>query len=190
MATKSIGVSEATAQDLAREASKHKVSRDMIIAKMLDFFRTYGIDPFNYDAPVDEMQKIIKRFDQMFAFLKKQEKDMLIPTLGRVATKEDTAPLTTKEDILEQNKIHLAHMNELLRMLRGEFKKVREENEELKNQLEEARKQNHSQHEQVYQEITNDVSRMLQAVVGGMKGLSIKDKDKGSVLKALESYEH
>jgi hypothetical protein len=163
MATKSIGISEATAQDLGREASKHKASRDKVISKMLDFFRIYGIDPFNYDAPADEMQKIIKRMDSVVAFIKKQEKDILIPTLTR---------LTTKEDIVKQNETHLSYTNELLKFLRVEFAVLQKENAELKKQLE-ARKE---EHEMIAGGIVGEVSKMFQHFANHQSKMAISNK--------------
>lgn len=177
MATKSIGISEATAQDLAREANKHTVSRDKVISKMLDFFRIYGIDPFNYDAPADEMQKIIKRMDSVVAFIKKQEKDILIPTLTR---------LTTKEDLVSQNKTNLSHTNELLRLLRTEFATVLEENKSLKAQLDEARKQSQEEHQKVADFVISDVSKMLQEVT---KTLGMGGQKRDVTLAELQNYE-
>lgn len=177
MATKSIGISEATAVDLAREANKHKVSRDKVISKMLDFFRIYGIDPFNYDAPADEMQKIIKRMDSVIAFIKKQEKDILIPTLTR---------LSTKEDLVRQNETNLSHTNELLRLLRAEFVTVLEENKSLKAQLDEARRADHEEHQKVGHHVVSQVSKMLQEVT---KTMGMGGQKKDVTITELQSYE-
>ncbi|MEA3312764.1 MAG: BfmA/BtgA family mobilization protein [Caldisericota bacterium] len=176
MAQKSIGISEATAADLAREANKHKVSRDKVISKMLDFFRIYGIDPFNYDAPADEMQKIIKRMDSVVAFMKKQEKDILIPTLTRLSTREDIV----KGIAAGTNKTRES-LSELLKLLREDFEKVQKENQELKNQLAEARKKSYQEHGKV----VSEVSKMLQITMdaGGWGG-------KKQAIEQLKSYEH
>ena len=170
MADKTIGVSEVTAQDLAKVASKNKVSRDMVISKMLTFFQTYGIDPFNYEAPHEEMTKIIKRFDQMFAFIKKQEKDMLVPTLTRLATKEDH---------VTQGEIYLSNMNELLRLLRVE-------NRELKEELTRVREGAKIEHQEVINLVSSNVSNMLQEVT---KSLGIGGQKKDVTLAELQNYE-
>jgi hypothetical protein len=176
MAQKSIGISEATAADLAREANKHKVSRDKVISKMLDFFRIYGIDPFNYDAPADEMQKIIKRMDSVVAFIKKQEKDILIPTLTRLSTKEDIT-----NGLEAGTKITRGDLNQLLKLLREDFEKVQKENQELKSQLAEARKRSNQEHGK----IISDVSKMLQITMdAGVWG------GKKQAIEQLKSYEH
>lgn len=172
MADKTIGVSEATAQDLGRVASKNKVSRDMAISKMLMFFQTYGIDPFNYEAPHEEMTKIIKRFDQMFAFLKKQEKSILIPTLTSLASKEETEQLI-------KNSAEYTGVN--ANMILKEIIKLQNENVELKNQLANAQKKNNEEH----QIIVDNVSKMLQTVIGTIP----MAKKTNEAIQDLKNYE-
>ncbi len=174
---KQVAISEATSEDLGREASKHGVSRDKVISKMLEFFRIYGIDPFNYDAPADEMQKIIKRFDQMFAFIKAQEKNVLVPTLTRVSTKEDT--LQSVEHTRE-------NLNKLLVLLRQDLSKLHEENKSLKAQLEEARRTDHEEHQKVGHHVVSQVSQMLQEVT---KSLGMGGQKKDITLTVLQNYE-
>lgn len=159
---KQVAISEATSDDLGREASKHGVSRDKVISKMLEFFRIYGIDPFNYDAPADEMQKIIKRFDQMFAFIKAQEKNVLVPTLTRVST---------KEDVLKTAESTRLSLEKMWGLINKELDTLKIENKELKEQLKEARSQDLAEHQNVGIAVVDAVSKMLQITL-----------DKGNVM--------
>ncbi len=160
---KQVAISEATSEDLGREASKHGVSRDKVISKMLEFFRIYGIDPFNYDAPADEMQKIIKRFDQMFAFVKAQEKNVLVPTLTRVSTKEDISITAEKTR---------SNFVKIWDLINEKTRDLKAENEELKRQLKEARSNSLAEHQSIVSAVVTNVSKMLQitqskSLVGG-----------------------
>lgn len=48
-------------------------------------FEKYGINPVEHESPAQEMQKLIKRMDQVFAFLKKQETDLVRPACEALA---------------------------------------------------------------------------------------------------------
>lgn len=176
MPQKSIGISEATATDLAREANKHKVSRDKVISKMLDFFRIYGIDPFNYDAPADEMQKIVKRMDSVIAFIRKQEKDILIPTLTRLPSKEELI-----QGLAAGTKKTSENISTLLSVMKKDFEELESQNRQLKQKLAEANKKANQEHSK----IVSDVSKMLQitmdtGVFGGKK----------QAMEQLKNYEY
>ena len=180
MADKTIGVSEVTAQDLAKVASKNKVSRDMVISKMLTFFQTYGIDPFNYEAPHEEMTKIIKRFDQMFAFLKKQEKSILIPTL---------TSLVDKGDLVENQEYTRMQVDRHIEM----YKQISEETIEPLKELIGAlgvvarhQKLESKAAEEKRLETISDVSKMLQEVT---KTIGLSGQKNKVTLDELKKYE-
>ncbi len=178
---KQVAIEESTAEDLGRVAKKNNVSRDKVISKMLEFFRVYGIDPFNYEAPHEEMTKIIKRFDQMFGFLKKQEKDILKPTLLSLATKEDA------ENI---KKVSFDYASQVLTKTGERIDELQRENQELKSELEKTKK--------ICQDLTNkgvelsvkktvsEVSKMLQEVI---KTLGMGGQKRDVTLSNLQEYE-
>lgn len=39
----------------------------------INYFEKYGINPVEHESPAQEMQKLIKRMDQVFAFLKNRK---------------------------------------------------------------------------------------------------------------------
>lgn len=51
----------------------------------INYFEKYGINPVEHESPAQEMQKLIKRMDQVFAFLKKQETDLVRPACEALA---------------------------------------------------------------------------------------------------------
>ncbi len=170
---KQVAIEEPTAEDLGRVAKKNNVSRDKVISKMLEFFRVYGIDPFNYEAPHEEMTKIIKRFDQMFGFLKKQEKDILKPTLLSLATREQAENLSMEIDkslfmheadkkVLEasyQEKYEnlKQEFSEQKVLLEGQIKLLQKSNDLLTKQLEKENNIRFAKTAQMFQEIAKAI---------------------------------
>lgn len=55
------------------------------ITHAINYFEKYGINPVEHESPAQEMQKLIKRMDQVFAFLKKQETDLVRPACEALA---------------------------------------------------------------------------------------------------------
>lgn len=51
-------------------------------------FEKYGINPVQHESPAKEMQKLIKRCDQVIAFIRKQEQDILRPACAAISTTE------------------------------------------------------------------------------------------------------
>ena len=54
----------------------------------LDYFEKNGIDPQTHLDSKSELGKIIKRIDQLFAFMKVQEKEYLRPSVQAITTTE------------------------------------------------------------------------------------------------------
>ena len=55
------------------------MSKMEFLTHAINYFEKYGINPVEHESPAQEMQKLIKRMDQVFAFLKKQETDLVRP---------------------------------------------------------------------------------------------------------------
>lgn len=66
---------------LDRLAKASEVSKKEYLLAALSYFEKYGIDPIKHEAPAQEMQKLIKRSDQLYAFMKAQERDFIRPAL-------------------------------------------------------------------------------------------------------------
>lgn len=74
-----------TALKLDRLAKSTNAPKRLLISLMLDYFERYGIDPTKHEPPLKEMEKVTKRLDQFFAFIKKQEADMIRPMIETVS---------------------------------------------------------------------------------------------------------
>lgn len=65
-----VAVERTTFTKLDRLAKANNVSKMEYITHAINYFEKYGINPVEHESPAQEMQKLIKRMDQVFAFLK------------------------------------------------------------------------------------------------------------------------
>lgn len=80
-----VAVERTTFAKLDRLAKANNVSKMEFLTHAINYFEKYGINPVEHESPAQEMQKLIKRMDQVFAFLKKQETDLVRPACEALA---------------------------------------------------------------------------------------------------------
>jgi hypothetical protein len=80
-----VAVERTTFTKLDRLAKANNVSKMEFLTHTINYFEKYGINPVEHESPAQEMQKLIKRMDQVFAFLKKQETDLVRPACEALA---------------------------------------------------------------------------------------------------------
>ncbi|KAB5229875.1 clindamycin resistance transfer factor btgA [Bacteroides thetaiotaomicron] len=80
-----VAVERTTITKLDRLAKANNVSKMEFLTHAINYFEKYGINPVEHENPAQEMQKLIKRMDQVFAFLKKQETDLVRPACEALA---------------------------------------------------------------------------------------------------------
>jgi len=80
-----VAVERTTFTKLDRLAKANNVSKMEFLTHAINYFEKYGINPVEHESPAQEMQKLIKRMDQVFAFLKKQETDLVRPACEAMA---------------------------------------------------------------------------------------------------------
>ena len=80
-----VAVERTTFAKLDCLAKANSVSKMEYITHAINYFEKYGINPVEHESPAQEMQKLIKRMDQVFAFLKKQETDLVRPACEALA---------------------------------------------------------------------------------------------------------
>lgn len=84
-----VTIDQTTSKKLDKLALTNGVSKKDFIDQALAYFEKYGINPSQDETPVKEMDRIRKRQDQIVAFLKTQEKNILEPSLmGMVKAEE------------------------------------------------------------------------------------------------------
>lgn len=62
--------------------------KDFMAASIL-YFERYGVNPIRHESPHKEMDKLIKRIDQVVAFIRQQEKEFLRPACEAIFTSEE-----------------------------------------------------------------------------------------------------
>ena len=80
-----VAVERTTFTKLDRLAKANNVSKMEFLTHAINYFEKYGINPVEHESSAQEMQKLIKRMDQVFAFLKKQETDLVRPACEALA---------------------------------------------------------------------------------------------------------
>lgn len=80
-----VAVERTTFTKLDRLVKANNVSKMEFLTHAINYFEKYGINPVEHESPAQEMQKLIKRMDQVFAFLKKQETDLVRPACEALA---------------------------------------------------------------------------------------------------------
>lgn len=83
-----VAVSPETGKKLERFCSSCGITKKDFISLSLDYFQRYGINPAKHESPAKEMEKLIKRNDQVIGFIRKQEQDILRPMLEAITTTE------------------------------------------------------------------------------------------------------
>jgi hypothetical protein len=84
--TTSVTIDKCTGVQLDRLAKASGVTKKDFLQSALDYFERYGINPVKHESPAQEMQKLIKRVDQVVAFIRKQEQDVLRPLCDKATS--------------------------------------------------------------------------------------------------------
>lgn len=84
-----VSIDSETGVKLDRLAKSNNLSKKALLSLMLDYFEKYGINPAEHESPAQEMQKLIKRVDQIVGFIKVQEKDLIRPLVASVSMTEE-----------------------------------------------------------------------------------------------------
>lgn len=109
---KSIGVPEAVHTRLKRYCERHSLGLGEYIAASLAYFEKHGLNPAVHESPAAEMNRLVKRVDQVIAFIRKQESDLLRPmteavSLSEARIEQSLDTVATARQVLELEQ-HLA----------------------------------------------------------------------------------
>lgn len=91
---------------LTNFCNRYEIQKKEFIKNALDYFEKNGIDPRSNVESKSELDKIIKRIDQLFGFMKTQEKDYLRPSIQAIIAtelrlKEQLNNLATKSNLTQ-----------------------------------------------------------------------------------------
>ncbi len=85
-----VTIDQETSKKLDRLATTNALSKKEFINQALDYFERFGINPTQNETPILEMDRIRKRQDQVIAFLRAQEKNILEPSLLGMAKADES----------------------------------------------------------------------------------------------------
>jgi len=85
---KSVGLTDDAHEKLKRYCDRNKLGLGEFISEALVYFEKNGINPATHESPAAEMNRLIKRLDQVIAFIRKQESDLLRPMVEAVSVSE------------------------------------------------------------------------------------------------------
>lgn len=103
---KSIGnLNEKDHDQLKKFCQKNELSIVEFIRYSVKYFEKSGSNPKLDESPRDEINKLIKRLDQVIGFIKTQEKEYIRPAFEQVSIieqrlKQDLENLTSRRDVL------------------------------------------------------------------------------------------
>ena len=143
-------------QRLSEYCKAYSIPKKDFIFNILNYLETNGINIKTHNAPKTELEKIVKRIDHLFAFIKKQETTFFRPALDSVTSSEfalkssidnlvkrsDLSRFSTKKDDIEIAQglnslnqkstdnllLKLNQMDKDLKDLQDSIRKEREEN--------------------------------------------------------------
>ena len=84
-----VAVAPEIGKKLDRFCASCDITKKEFVSLSLDYFERYGINPAKHESPAQEMQKLIKRVDQVVAFQRAQERDIVRPAMEAVMSTEE-----------------------------------------------------------------------------------------------------
>jgi phosphate uptake regulator len=85
---KSVGLTDVAHGKLKKYCERQDLGMGEFITAALVYFEKHGINPATHESPAAEMNRLIKRLDQVIAFIRKQESDLLRPMVEAVSISE------------------------------------------------------------------------------------------------------
>lgn len=119
--TTTVALSVADNRRLTEFCKGYEIPKKDFIGIILNYLEINGVNPKTHHAPKTELEKITKRINQLFAFIKTQEKDYTRPALEAILATENRmrnsiSTLATKNDLNELSVMDL--LNQLLELLK------------------------------------------------------------------------
>ncbi|WP_027126297.1 BfmA/BtgA family mobilization protein [Gelidibacter mesophilus] len=102
--TTTISLSISDNQRLTAWCHVHSIAKKEFVSIILNYLEVNGVNPKVHNVPKTELEKMNKRINQFFAFIKTQEKEYLRPALEAIVAterslKSDIKNLVIKSDL-------------------------------------------------------------------------------------------
>ncbi|WP_165027245.1 BfmA/BtgA family mobilization protein [Dysgonomonas sp. ZJ279] len=99
-----VTISIATAKKIDRICKANQCTKKDFLSAAVTYFEWYGINPLSHESPAQEMERLIKRVDQVIAFIRTQEKEILRPACEAIFSTDERIKLNlenlaSKQDI-------------------------------------------------------------------------------------------
>ncbi|MDU1905055.1 MAG: BfmA/BtgA family mobilization protein [Dysgonomonas sp.] len=127
-----VTISDTTAKKLNKICKTYEISKRKFIDVSLDYFLKYGINPMENESPIQEVERIRKRIDQLISFQRVMEKDRIIPMFDAIITSE--SQIQQYLDSLAKNDLLLKMISDLQQF----FSKSHQVNTERDNEIKES----------------------------------------------------
>ncbi|WP_158727908.1 MULTISPECIES: BfmA/BtgA family mobilization protein [unclassified Flavobacterium] len=85
MKNSNVAIDQTTNEALSEFCTRTKLTKKDFITISLKYFNDYAINPSKHEKPTQEIEKMHKRIEDVFKFIKAQERDILKPFLVQVA---------------------------------------------------------------------------------------------------------
>ncbi len=128
-----VTISAITAKKLDKICKTHGISKRKFIDVSLDYFLKYGINPMENESPIQEVERVRKRIDQLISFQKVMEKDRIIPMFDAIITSE--AHIRQYLDSLAKNDLLLKMISDLQQYFSKSHQMNTERDREIKESL-------------------------------------------------------
>lgn len=112
--TTSVTIDRETASQIDRLSTSFGMSKKEFLASSMEYFEKYGINPGKHDSASKEMNKIVKRMDQIAALMKAQERDLFRPMVEAMAKSEERIRYTM-QDVAKGTEVK----SDLVKVLQG-----------------------------------------------------------------------
>lgn len=122
-----VTINQATARKLDKLCKAQKCTKKDFLKASLEYFEKYGISPLSHESPAQEMQKLIKRVDQIVAFIRHQEKEILRPACEVIKSNETHIRLSLENTLTKQE------LSNLLRPIMENIRMGTEQNRLINN---------------------------------------------------------
>lgn len=78
-----------TASKIDKLSRQNNMTKKDFIRATMDYIERNGINPLEHESPSKEMNKLIKRIDQIVGFMRTQEKEILRPVYEAILSSEE-----------------------------------------------------------------------------------------------------
>jgi len=114
-----VAISSDDTKRLDRFCKNNSITKKDFISLSLIYFEREGVNPAKHETPRAEMGKVTKRLDQFFAFMKKQEQDILKPMYHEFIQSNKQVNVSLNKIVDNQKILNQSHNKSLQDVIDG-----------------------------------------------------------------------